>query len=291
LLFNRHDIGSITLHKFTGIGDGRYLNEEICHLINTDERFSEVKTNIKEIDTLIVDEIYMISSKVLGQIQFICQKVRCKDELFGNLQVILVGDFYQLPPVPSELVGDTGKHCFKLPWFDQCFPHKVNLNIVHRQSDSDLTSYINRLEKGCVSETDVGLLNSLSRTVENEDKFIHLFARKFDVDMYNYTKIQNLPGDTVIFKSKDEGSTYYLDKLLVPKNIGLKIACPVILLKNLSNELVNGLRGTVINLKKDCVDVAFHIGEKTITCNITPCPFTTNLVFIQIFFIFPNFLQ
>jgi hypothetical protein len=99
-----------------------------------------------------VDEISMtmISTKVLGQVQFICQKVRCKDELHGNLQVILVGDFYQLPPVPSELVGDTGKHCFKLPWFDQCFPHKVNLNIVHRQSDSDLISCINRLEKGCV---------------------------------------------------------------------------------------------------------------------------------------------
>ena len=61
---------------------------------------------------LIIDEISMISSKVLGQVQFITQKVRSSSVLFGNLQVILAGDFLQLPPVANELVGDRGLHCF-----------------------------------------------------------------------------------------------------------------------------------------------------------------------------------
>jgi hypothetical protein len=60
----------------SGIVDDRYLNEEIVHLIKTDERFNDVKDNLQSTNTLIIDEISMISSKVLGQVQFICQKVR-----------------------------------------------------------------------------------------------------------------------------------------------------------------------------------------------------------------------
>ena len=69
-------LGGTTLHKWSGIGDDRYLNEEIVHLIKTDERFNDAKDNVQSTNTLIIDEISMISSKVLGQVQFICQKVR-----------------------------------------------------------------------------------------------------------------------------------------------------------------------------------------------------------------------
>jgi hypothetical protein len=64
----------------------------------------------------------MIRSKVLGQVQFICQNFRSSSDLFGNLQVILAVDFLQLPPVANELVGDRGLHCFNVPWFNRCFP-------------------------------------------------------------------------------------------------------------------------------------------------------------------------
>ena len=85
-------LGGTTLHKWSGIGDDRYLNEEIVHLIKSDERFNDVKDNVQSTITLIIDEIS--SSKVLGQVQFICQKVRSSSVLFGNLQVILAGDFF-----------------------------------------------------------------------------------------------------------------------------------------------------------------------------------------------------
>ena len=99
-------LGGTTLNKWSGIGDGRYLNEEIVHLIKNDERYNDVKDNVLSTNTLIINEISMISSKVLGLVQFICQKVRNSSVSFGNLQVILAGDFFQLPPVANELVGD-----------------------------------------------------------------------------------------------------------------------------------------------------------------------------------------
>ena len=109
---------TVTIACSTGIASTHYSKL-------TDERFNDVKDNVQSTDTLIIDEISMISSKVLGQVQFICQKVRSSSVLFGNLQVILAGDFLQLPPVANELVGDRGLHDFNVPWFNRCFPHKI----------------------------------------------------------------------------------------------------------------------------------------------------------------------
>lgn len=80
----------------------------------------------------------MISAKTFNQLEILCRNVRNNNEYFGGMQVILAGDFYQLPPVANELIGDPGNHCFKLSWFNNCFPHKVKLHIIHRQSDTTL---------------------------------------------------------------------------------------------------------------------------------------------------------
>jgi ATP-dependent exoDNAse (exonuclease V) alpha subunit len=74
----------------------RHLNEELLHLIKTDERFLHVKANIECTDLLIIDEVSMISTNVLNQLEFVCIHVRKSDSYFGNMQVVLVGDFYQL---------------------------------------------------------------------------------------------------------------------------------------------------------------------------------------------------
>ena len=92
------NLNAQTLHKWSGIVDGRYLNQEIIHLVKTDERFSTAKSNILSVDTLIIDEVSMISAKVLNQVQALCKGIRNSDALFGNIQTILVGDFLQLPP-------------------------------------------------------------------------------------------------------------------------------------------------------------------------------------------------
>ena len=95
----------------------------------------------------IVDEISMIGAKVLNQVQLLCKTVRNSPHLFGGIQVI-----YQLKPVENELNGDSGKHCFVLPWFETYFPHKINLNIIHRQDNPMLIKTINELETGDLSD-------------------------------------------------------------------------------------------------------------------------------------------
>lgn len=91
--------------------------------------------------------------------------------------------------------------------------------------------------------------------MENEDDCVHLFAKKIDVDMIIYTKLQQIPGELKIYKSKDKGSEYYWNRFPVSKNLGLKIGFPVMITKNLNEHLVNGTRGTITNLNVKNVDV------------------------------------
>lgn len=268
------DLGAQTLHKWSGINDGRYLNEEIIHLVKTDEKFSQAKLNIETVETLIIDEVSMISSKILSQVELLCKHIRNSTELFGNVQVILVGDFFQLPPISNELYGDPGNQCFKLTWFEHMFPHKINLHIVHRQDELNLIKCVNELEIGNPSEVTVAFLNSLDRPLENEESSVHLFARNLDVDVFNYKKLQQIPGDMTVYNSTDEGSSYYLNKLMAPKNLGLKLKCRVMLIKNLSDVLVNGMCGEVTKLCEKSVDVTFKHPDKSVTINIVPVSFT-----------------
>ncbi|KAK3091353.1 hypothetical protein FSP39_019200 [Pinctada imbricata] len=106
-------LGGITIHKWAGIGNGRYLNEEILHLIRTDERYNSNLRTIRNTDVLAVDEISMISTKVFNQVEFLCRKLRCTDKVFGGIQVVLCGDFYQLSPAPN--------FAFKLTFLNMLF--------------------------------------------------------------------------------------------------------------------------------------------------------------------------
>lgn len=131
----------------------------------------------------------MISAKTFNQLEILCRHVRHNYEYFGGIQVILAGDFYQLPPVANEIIGDPGNHCFKLSWFNNRFPHKVKLHTIHRQSDITLIKCINELEVGDPSDESVAFLKSLDRPLLNEEKCIHLFVTVTVTMMLTYSII------------------------------------------------------------------------------------------------------
>ena len=97
-------LNATTLHKFAGLGDGRYSDNELLHLIKTDERYIRTKNNISTADVLIIDEVSMVKAKLFRQVELVCHEVRCKQTHFGSLQVILCGDFFQLPPIRESFM-------------------------------------------------------------------------------------------------------------------------------------------------------------------------------------------
>lgn len=90
-----------TVHKCFDLKDGRYENDELVDLIMSDENYSVTNENIISVDTIIIDEISMLSLKLLEQIHYVMKSVRKNSYPFGAVQIILSGDFYQLPAVPN----------------------------------------------------------------------------------------------------------------------------------------------------------------------------------------------
>lgn len=257
------NVGGQTVHSWSGIADGRFTNEDLVFRLNTDENFKKYKNNILTTSCLIIDEISMLSMKLFDQIEYICRKILKNDIVFGGMQVIAVGDFFQLPPVPDFLKNDSGDYCFKSEAFTKIFCHKFILSEVLRQHQPDFIKAINDVSRGDLPKETHDLLHRLSRPLPPGPEPIRLCARNFDCFMYNAMKLIDLEGDEIVYNSVDEGDMSKLEKLSVPKKLHLKIGCPVMLLKNLSVKLVNGLRGTVTGLSKNNVTVNFSGGPNS----------------------------
>lgn len=106
-----------TLHSWCGVGDGGIPKSELSKLIVSDERYQSARERIESCDVLIIDECSMVSQKMFETVEFLCRSVRGGNKCIGGIQVILAGDFYQLPPVSDELYGEPGRYCFECRFF------------------------------------------------------------------------------------------------------------------------------------------------------------------------------
>ncbi|CAG2229021.1 PIF1 [Mytilus edulis] len=224
------------------------------------EEAVELQSNAETKITLHSDEISMLSAKMFNQIEFICRKIRDSDLYFGGIQIIGSGDFFQLPPVPDLLNQDPGEFCFKSDVFKNVFRHKIVLDKVMRQDEPDFVKAIHDISRGELPTDTHNLLKRLQRPLPPGNDPIRLFARNFDREVYNASRLLDLEGDLKSFHSLDEGDPTKLRKMSVGQSLHLKINCPVMLVKNLSKNLVNGLQGTVqeINTDNNTVTVNFN---------------------------------
>jgi ATP-dependent DNA helicase PIF1 len=252
---------AMTIHKWSGIADGRYEKSEIRSVIEHNIKFQAVKNRIKCTDTLFIDEYSMLSSTNLECINEVCQ-IKDHTKPFGGIQVIIIGDFLQLPPVPNSMYNDTGKYCFESSLFAH-FPHRINLEEVVRQNEKTFINVIREVSVGEVSDQSIQFLKELSRPLLPETASVKLFATNDQVDSYNRNCIMATDGDLYEFHANDDGERKYLARILAPRVLWVKIGSPVILLKNLSDKLVNGLR-EVTNIKENKPVITFSSIQKTI---------------------------
>ena len=111
----------MTIHKLCGLKVGNFSNEELENIAQR----QDIQSQLRSIDVVIVDECGMVSDDILRQVDVVLKAARCSSRPFGGMQLLLAGDFFQLPPV-------SGKFCFEWNCFDAFIPHRVNLNTVFR---------------------------------------------------------------------------------------------------------------------------------------------------------------
>ena len=250
-----------TLHSWCGLGDGRFSSHSIVNQILTDQSHQKILTNIKTTDLLLIDEISMISSHVFEKVDYILRNIRSCEKLFGDIQIVLGGDFYQLPPVPDFLYGDCGSFCFHSPLIQRF--HVFTLTEVHRQSDKLLIEITRQLSTGHIKPEIDNKCQSLNQTTipQQFKDAIHLVATNLQCDYINAAKLHEMPGDLTNYVANDTGPNTHHQKILAPKVLYIKLGCPVILLRNISSTVVNGMRGSVIGLQHHQIEVKLLDGR------------------------------
>lgn len=239
-------LGGSTVHSYTCIGIKSSISATDIYNIR---RKVPIANRLKELQVLIIDEISMLHGRQLDMINYVLKSIRKDFRPFGGVQVVVAGDFFQLPPVGSEPAKDRFAFMSRT-WIESAF--KVcYLTEQHRQSDNDLNLILNAIREDKVSEYHKDLLKKTVTNQLSEDP-TKLFTHNQDVDALNNYKLNQLTTNAHLFKAVTEGSAadvkFLSENVLSPPELTLKIGARVMFTKNHSEGLyVNGTLGTVVN--------------------------------------------
>ena len=250
-----------TLHSWSGIGLGK---ESVGDLITRVRRNGRAKKNWTSTDLLIVDEVSMLTADLLEKLDLIGQNLRRDTRPFGGLQLLLVGDFYQLPPVVK---GSPAVYAFESERWPLLVPKTIVLRTIHRQKDPAFQTLLTEARTGSLSEASCAILTSRMGRDWTSLKIrpTLLFPRKAEVDAINDANLKALTGVSHTFKASLAGATErekkdpgfqrtieYMDRdAQYKEEIDLAVGAQVMLLFNMNPDagLVNGSRGVVTGFK------------------------------------------
>ena len=261
-------LGGNTIHAWSGIGIYDYLSRKFF------EKFPKTRAEIiKNTDILVIDEISMLHDFRLDMVEEICRTIRQNDKPFGGIQVILCGDFFQLPPI-NRTGGRTGgfaiySNAWKLAEFTICY-----LEENHRQKNDELSEILNALRADDLRRKHAqSLLDriDIEPNFESDDfskNLTELHTTNIDVDKINEQKLAELEGEEFHFVQTTTGAKNYVETLqksvLAPELLRLKKGALVMAVKNAQNrQYVNGSIGEVIDFERltDYPIVQFRNGK------------------------------
>ncbi|XP_067625032.1 ATP-dependent DNA helicase PIF1 [Eurosta solidaginis] len=254
-------IGGTTLHAFAGIGSGDYGLQRCIELASRPAS-AQIWRKCKR---LIIDEISMVDGQYFEKIEAVARHIRKNERPFGGIQLILCGDFLQLPPVvKSDNTTPTQRFCFQSSAWEKCIQCVFELREVHRQSDPKFINILNHIRIGHVNDEVTKVLRATSKQKIESDGILatQLCSHTNDAHSINESKLESLDGEKILFRAEDSDANMakQLDsQLQVTSQLYLKINAQVMLLKNINigAGLVNGARGVVVRIEKGLPVVRF----------------------------------
>ena len=241
-------LGGNTIHGWSGIGVSDHLPN------NFFERLSKTRRDvISKTDVLIIDEISMLHDFRLDMIDKVLRTVRENDQPFGGIQLVMSGDFFQLPPVnrPNEQGG--GFVVYSDAW-QELQPAVLYLERQYRQNDEQLLEILTALRTGDVRRRHVEALLARAEVEPPDGDITELHTVNVDVDDINIQKLAELPGEERSYQQTTTGSKIYVENLqrsvLAPENLAIKLGALVMAVKNSPQKLyANGSIGTVVDFE------------------------------------------
>ncbi len=237
-------LSGITIHSWSGMG----IREQLTHDdLKKLRRKHYLRQRINDTEVLVIDEISMLSAEQLDTVDLICRDFRKCDLPFGGLQVVLSGDFFQLPPVVKN--GDKPRFAYDSDvWKD------MNIKICYltepfRQHDKKFLKILNEIRANKVSDKSLELLEGRTqRSVKK--RATKLYTHNTDVDAINFAELDKIDDDPRYYLMTSSGLDVLVDALkkhcLTPENLVLKKGALVMFVKNnFEKGYVNGTLGEI----------------------------------------------
>lgn len=244
-------LGGTTINSFAGIGRCDVSQRiDIDSLVRSAAK-GESGYRWRKATTLIIDEISMMDGRLFDVLERIARQVRGVDRPFGGIQLVLSGDFHQLPPVTTGGPSSSRQFAFQANSWSRCITACIELRTVFRQSDTEFIKLLSQVRQGKVDNSMLSMLKSRCTLPLNLDDGIlptSLFTHRADVDTINGRQLQALEGNATTYHARDSGDVAVLNTSCpAPGSVSLKIGAQVMLTKNISakHKLVNGARGVI----------------------------------------------
>ena len=270
------NIGGQTLHSWAGFGLGKHGS--VSKALKVINKRDDVLYSWKFTDVLIIDEVSMLDVDYFCLLDKVGRKLRSSSNSsvsskrdarghlkspslpFGGIQLLLSGDFFQLPPI-------SGRFIFEVDiWYRVVRDNVVVLEKVYRQqSDLPFVEMLMALRDGTITDEQIKVLQATAtkrRSVKSGDICpTRLFCRRVDVASRNLTELSKLPGQEYVLVAQSRGKNNKTHNFRYPETIRIKVYAQVMLLQNMmSVGLVNGSRGVVVKVDEDAVHVHFMNG-------------------------------
>lgn len=239
-------IGGNTIHAWSGIGVLDSLPAKFFDTLSKTRREVIEKTHV-----LIIDEISMLHDFRLDLVDAVVRGVRKNDKPFGGIQVVLCGDFFQLPPVNKGERESGGFVVHSNAW-QAIDPVVCYLEEQHRQDDAQFVEILNALRAGDIRRRHAEALLAREKADLGDGDITELHTVNVDVDRINEQRLKQLAGDEVVYTMDTTGAQNYVDTLkrscLAPEELVLRKGALVMTIKNsLDKKYVNGSIGQVID--------------------------------------------
>ncbi|MEA2048096.1 MAG: AAA family ATPase [Campylobacterota bacterium] len=238
-------LGGQTIHAFFALGIRESMDEGYVDFL-LDKKY--LQTRFKKLKVLIIDEVSMISPELFSSMDLILRGFKGMDAPFGGVQVVISGDFFQLPPVSK--VPKEKRFAWQSPSWKALELQTCYLQEKFRQDDERLIQILDDIRLGSISKSSEALLASRHEkelTIATPTK---LYTHNVDVDRINLDELAKLGGESKHFVCDHKGSEKNIEKIfkssLVLEALALKKGAVVIFIKNNPESgYVNGTTGKV----------------------------------------------
>ena len=263
-----HSMFQLPLTAF--VPDGAYVDLNIAtnqHGLAKHTRYNKDKKKLlRELDLLIIDEISMVRCDMLDAIDFLLRRTRGINTPFGGVQLLVVGDLFQLAPVVSEAIWQVLQPYYKHPYFydaqawQKASAITIELTQIYRQNEQEFIDILNRVRNNALLPQDLKRLHeNFDPDFEASEKpYITLTTHNYKADEINNQKLKALAGETYMFKAQIQGE-FKENAFPAQKTISLKKGAQIMFIRNDTEgqRYYNGKLAEVAEVSPDRVKVRF----------------------------------